>query len=474
VVRKLGLLIMLLFGGFVLISSSRPWSSTDESSNAVVTTIQNNNEKANELLQALYDLPLPSSQDELNELNEEFASLDPLFILLWAHRMLITPQNSQHLRHDKTQQNHPLAQVTSFGPTGLVILHLLSRAQVLKDVPVITLDTLHLFKESYAFYDTVRQHSEFVGMELTITKPMNANREFNTRDEFDQAYPGLWKSDPKVYTKITKQNPLERLFKQWEVKMWITGRRKSQGGERTSLEVLEFENYDESSEVNLGSSGSAGPFHLTKGRWKLNPLAFWNYDQVWKYIREHQLPYNVLYDQGYTSLGDEMTTRLPDTSLQNNESFERSGRFVGLNQTECGLHSHRAKINKKKEKAAAAGEEWKVPTLSCEKCIDLDVSTFEEFVKSGESDLLVEFFSPYCGGCQEFAPTLARLAEHLEPSMKVARFDITEHDPPLFGGNKVFEVEATPTLYLVKYSPFRVELYEGEHEYHPVLKWLGK
>ena len=122
-VRKLGLLIMLLFGGFVLISSSRPWSSTDESSNAVVTTIQNNNEKANELLQALYDLPLPSSQEELNELNEEFASLDPLFILLWAHRMLITPQNSQHLRHDKTQQNHPLAQVTSFGPTGLVILH---------------------------------------------------------------------------------------------------------------------------------------------------------------------------------------------------------------------------------------------------------------------------------------------------------------------------------------------------------------
>ncbi|KAL3789352.1 hypothetical protein HJC23_006506 [Cyclotella cryptica] len=433
-------------------------------------------QKANELLQALYELNLPSSREELAALNEELAYLDPLFILKWAHHITSTSQNDQHLRHNKNQLIHPLVQVTSFGPTGLVILHLLSRLHVFNDVPVITLDTLHLFKESYAFYNEVKHHPMFDGIDLTITMPIdedlsNGPREFKTRDEFDEKYGRLWKTDPKRYTKLTKLDPLERLFRQWEVKMWITGRRRSQGGERSSLQVLEFENC-EALVVD-----DSNPFASSKGRWKLNPLAFWTYDQVWSYIRKQKLPYNPLYDQGYTSLGDEMTTRLPNKDLQKNESFERSGRFAGLNQTECGLHSHREKISAKKEQALAAGAEWEVPTLSCVKCIDLDTANFEEFIRSGDSGVLLEFYSPYCGSCQEFAPTMARIADHLSSGadpLKVARFDITEHDPPLIDNKNVFLVEATPTLYRITYSPFYVELYEGEHDFGQILKWLGK
>lgn len=252
--------------------------------------------------------------------------------------------------------------------------------------------------------------------------------------------------------------------------MWITGRRRSQGGERVDMQVLEFE-YNEDAMIGDDSS-----FSSDYGKWKLNPLAFWTYEQVWKYIRDHKIPYNPLYDQGYTSLGDEMTTRLPDNSQQNTASYERSGRFVGLNQTECGLHSHREKVTSKKKEAAAAGEKWKVPVLKCDKCIDLDVGSFESFIQNGDGQLLLEFFSPYCGGCQEFAPTMNRLAEQLsagDTPLKVVRFDITEHDPPLVGSEKMFEVDATPTLYLVKY-PLNAELYTGEHDYHAILKWLGK
>ena len=93
-------------------------------------TAQNNtassDDSQDELLEALYELPLPTTYQELDELNEEFADLDPRFILKWAHHHLATPH---------------LVQVTSFGPTGLVILRLLSQLHLLKDVQVITLDT---------------------------------------------------------------------------------------------------------------------------------------------------------------------------------------------------------------------------------------------------------------------------------------------------------------------------------------------
>jgi phosphoadenosine phosphosulfate reductase len=456
VVRRVSIL-MMLFGGVLLMTGRTQWRTR------IVKTARD--EKANELLQALYELELPSSEVELVALNEELASLDPKFILQWAHHAFSTTQN---LRHSST---HPFVQVTSFGPTGLVILHLLSRLRLLKDVPVITLDTLHLFKESYDFFDSVQQHPDFDQMKLTITKPIDDGHfVIKSRNKFDEKYNGLWKSDPKRYTKLTKQDPLEQVFREWQVKMWITGRRRSQGGERSNMQVLEFE-YN--GDINTFEADQE-PFHHSKGRWKLNPLAFWSYDKVWRYIREQNIPYNVLYDQGYTSLGDEMTTRLPD---MNDVAFERSGRFVGLNQTECGLHSHRAKVNAQKEEAAAAGKEWKVPELICEKCIDLGLDNFEQYIRDGKDDLVLEFFSPYCGGCQEFAPTMVRLAEYLtsrDPSIKVLRFDITEHDPPLIDGKKVFEVEATPTLFRVKYQPFSVELYTGEHEYQSILRWLGK
>ena len=457
VVRRITVLILILASS-AFITGRRPWIGNVYNKKENVS----HNEKANELLQALYDLELPKSRSELTTMNEELAHLDPTFILRWAHHVVSIPQ---HLRHET--HNHTLVQVTSFGPTGLVILDQLSQMQLLKGVPVITLDTLHLFKESYAFYDTIKHHYD---IKLKITKPIDEVGEIKSRNEFDEKYAGLWKADPKRYTKLTKQDPVERVFDEWGVKMWITGRRRSQGGERSNLQILEFE-YNDEITIDTGDTLTS-----SKGKWKLNPLAYWTYDQVWNYIRERKIPYNSLYDKGYTSLGDEMTTRLPDMTLKNDESaFERSGRFVGLNQTECGLHSHRAKINAKKNEAQAAGEEWKAPTLPCDKCVDLDVNSFEDFILNEKSDILLEFFSPYCGSCQEFAPTMERLAEQLSSidiSMKVARFDITEHDPPLIDNKKFFEVEATPTLYQVRHSPFMVKLFEGEHDYHTILRWL--
>ena len=42
---------------------------------------------------------------------------------------------------------------------------------------------------------------------------------------------------------------------------------------------------------------------------KLNPLAEWAEDEVWDYVRERDVPYHSLYDQGYTSIGCAPCTR---------------------------------------------------------------------------------------------------------------------------------------------------------------------
>ena len=46
-----------------------------------------------------------------------------------------------------------------------------------------------------------------------------------------------------------------------------------------------------------------------RGIWKVNPLADWTEKDLWRYIFEHDLPYNPLHDQGYASIGCEPCTR---------------------------------------------------------------------------------------------------------------------------------------------------------------------
>jgi len=59
------------------------------------------------------------------------------------------------------------------------------------------------------------------------------------------------------------------------------------------------------------------------------------------------------------------------------------------------------------------------------------------------------------------------------PNVKVARFDITEQSIPKIDNQEVFQVEATPTLYLVRYNPsFHAELYNGKHDFVEILRWL--
>ena len=366
----------------------------------------------------------PPSPQSLEQLNAQFDG-DPDQVLLWAAKYF--PQS--------------LMQVTSFGASGMVLLDKMHRLGLLSQVPVLSIDTLHLFDETHSLISNVQK--KYQGMDLHIYRPLD----FESREAFDAAFGAdLYQRDPEKYGYLTKVEPMERALEEHNIQAWITGRRRSQGGERAHLPLVEYD-----------------------GKYiKLNPLAMWTYDQVWDYIRNKCVPYNVLYDRGYKSIGDVMTSRVvaPDAP-------ERSGRFVGLNQTECGMHAHLQKVERLRQEARDKEEEFQFPTLPCEDCHDVDLDTFQsEIVQATQRDILLEFYSPLCGACQEFSPTLNRIASKVKGSLQVSRFDITVNALTDEMVKQGFQVETTPTLYLVQHNPWRVSEYSGDHSEFSILEWL--
>jgi phosphoadenylyl-sulfate reductase (thioredoxin) len=97
---------------------------------------------------------------------------------------------------------------------------------------------------------------------------------------------------------------------------WVTGLRRDQWATRSDIRKVEID-HDHGAIV------------------KLNPLAEWSEEEVWDYVREHELPYNSLYDKGYTSIGCAPCTRptRPGEDL-------RAGRWWWETNApkECGIH----------------------------------------------------------------------------------------------------------------------------------------
>jgi phosphoadenosine phosphosulfate reductase len=343
-----------------------------------------------------------------------------------------------------------LVDVTSFGPSGLVILHRLLVLNLLDQVPVVTIDTLHLFNETYRFIDDVRQHNTFPGMQLHVYRP----RVHETRASFDAAYgAGLWETDADAYNALSKGEPLARSLDDLRAQAWITGRRRSQGGERSQLRAVEVDD-----------GGEEAPRDDGDVRFKINPLVRWSYQDVWNYIHRHRIPYNPLHDAGYKSIGDTMTTLPVDR-----DAPERSGRFAGLDITECGIHQRRHRGKHSNEE-----DSTDTPHLECTGCLELDA--LETLRNRPSKDVLLEFYSPSCGGCRAFAPVFDNIARRLPPQfVRVARFDVERHGMPdaaadILGG----EVEATPSLFLIRRDPFEVARYEGKYKSAPILKWLAQ
>ncbi|KAL3965060.1 hypothetical protein ACCO45_002064 [Purpureocillium lilacinum] len=225
-----------------------------------------------------------------------------------------------------------LYQSTAFGLTGLATMDMLSKIQQenpnSKTVDLIFLDTLYHFKETYELVDRVK--ARYPNVPVHIFKPDGVD----TVEELEETYgQEMWNTASDMYDWIVKVEPLQRAYDELKVTAVLNGRRRSQGAARGSIPIIELDE--------------------ERGIIKINPMAAWSFKQVNDYIRENNVPYNALLDQGYKSVGDWHST----SPVAEGED-ERAGRWKGQAKTECGIHNKKsryAQFVEEMEKKKTAG-----------------------------------------------------------------------------------------------------------------------
>jgi phosphoadenosine phosphosulfate reductase len=205
---------------------------------------------------------------------------------------------------------------SAFGVEGMVLIDIASRLG--RDFRLFTIDTEFLFPETYALMDRIEAKYG-----VTIEKVYSAlPPEEQERTHGD----ALWSRNPDLCCNLRKVEPLRGKLE--ELDAWITSIRRDQTSVRAGAGKIEWD----------------AKFRLIK----INPIADWSSKQVWRYIHDHDVPYNSLHDQNYPSIGCTHCTR----AVRPGED-ERAGRWAGLAKTECGLHIIEPASN---ALAAAAGK----------------------------------------------------------------------------------------------------------------------
>jgi phosphoadenosine phosphosulfate reductase len=200
------------------------------------------------------------------------------------------------------QYNKKIVYACSFGAEGVVLIDLISKVN--PNAEVVFLDTGLHFNETYDLIKKVDQ--QYPALNVRIQKP-----EMTVGEQAIRYGEALWERQPNRCCHYRKIVPLEKALK--GVDAWISGLRRNQSPSRSNTN---FVNKDDK--------------FLSV---KICPLIHWTWEDIWNYIRENDLPYNVLHDQGYPSIGCEMCTMPAGDATD-----LRSGRWAQLEKTECGLH----------------------------------------------------------------------------------------------------------------------------------------
>ncbi len=198
---------------------------------------------------------------------------------------------------------------TSFGYEDQVITHLIFSNNL--PIKVVTLDTGRLFKETYKVYS---QTLDTYKKEIVAYFPKHdAVEKMLTEKGPNSFYASA--DNRKECCNIRKVEPLNRALQ--GVECWITGIRAEQSPNRQGMTFFEL---DEQRNII-----------------KFNPLLHWTFDEVKQFVKDNHVPYNVLHDKNFVSIGCEPCTR----AIQPGEDF-RAGRWWWETDSkkECGLHNH--------------------------------------------------------------------------------------------------------------------------------------
>ena len=190
---------------------------------------------------------------------------------------------------------------SAFGAEGMVLIDIASRVH--KDFRLFTIDTEFLFPETYALMDRIEEkYGIAIEKVCSLLSPEEQERAHGT---------ALWARDPDLCCGLRKVEPLRRKLD--ELSAWIASIRRDQTSSRSGARKIEWDS----------------KFGLVK----INPMVDWTSKQVWRYIHDHDVPYNELHNQHYPSIGCTHCTR----AVRPGED-PRAGRWPGFAKTECGLH----------------------------------------------------------------------------------------------------------------------------------------
>ena len=206
-----------------------------------------------------------------------------------------------------TARHAPVAFASSLAAEDMMLTDLILKIEM--PIRIFTLDTGRLHAETLGMIDRIRER---YGADIAIFRPPEEDvAAFVAQSGLNGFYDSV--DNRKECCRIRKVEPLKRALAGYQA--WITGQRRAQAATRSDLAVEEFDNQH--------------------GIVKFNPIAEWSEDDVWRYLRENQVPYNPLHDRGYPSIGCEPCTR----AIQPGEDI-RAGRWwwEDANTKECGLH----------------------------------------------------------------------------------------------------------------------------------------
>ncbi|MCC6623416.1 MAG: phosphoadenylyl-sulfate reductase [Deltaproteobacteria bacterium] len=192
------------------------------------------------------------------------------------------------------------------GAEDVVLIDLAARAG--HPFRVFSLDTGRLHPETLEYLDVVRAR---YGVTIEVISPDAAAVERLVRDKGTMS---MRVDGHEECCGIRKVEPLGRALA--GARAWMTGQRPDQSpATRGGLPTIQWE--------------------ARRGTWKLNPLAAWTSADVWRWIRDHDVPFNPLHERGYRSIGCAPCTRPVHPG-----QHEREGRWWWEDATrrECGLH----------------------------------------------------------------------------------------------------------------------------------------
>jgi phosphoadenosine phosphosulfate reductase len=214
--------------------------------------------------------------DELAAISEGFERAAPSTIIAWAAERF----------------GDSLTVASSF--EDAVLVHL--AVSVKPDIEILFLDTQYHFAETLWFVEEVRRR---YGLNLKVVEPLV---------EPDNR----WQQDVASCCGVRKVEPLNRALA--GKRAWITGLKRTDAPTRATAPIVSWD--------------------LQREMVKVNALATWTPLDLAVYAAEHDLPTHPLAERGYPSIGCWPCTR-PVAPGED----PRSGRWAGLDKTECGLHT---------------------------------------------------------------------------------------------------------------------------------------